>query len=163
MWKTAAFIFISIITALSVATYARNAVWTDEVRLWEDVISKSPLKSRTHSNLGTALHERAQYGEAIEHLSRSLELDTGSMDVHKTYANRGAAYYETGQYDKAMKDFNKAIYLSPFFDEAFYYRGKTYLKKMRFAPAIADFRQACVMGHSTACFKLKTLTDTQGK
>ncbi|MBI5211952.1 MAG: hypothetical protein HY957_01080 [Nitrospirae bacterium] len=45
---------IIVVIAFSVAAYARNAIWQDEVSLWKDTTDKSPNKVRTHYNLGAA-------------------------------------------------------------------------------------------------------------
>jgi hypothetical protein len=43
-----------IVTVLTGVTYVRNMVWKDAVTLWEDTVSKSPGKAKSHNNLGRA-------------------------------------------------------------------------------------------------------------
>lgn len=59
--KSATFLLLVVIACLSAATIARNMVWQDEVAFWNDVVSKSPHKSRAHRWLGGALLRQSKY------------------------------------------------------------------------------------------------------
>jgi tetratricopeptide (TPR) repeat protein len=150
-------VFICITIVFSGATYARNLVWTDEARLWEDVIEKSPMKSRGYSNLGSIYYKRGEYDKALEHLNRSIEVDDISLDIERTYANRGLVYFTTGKYDRALDDFNKAIFINPYFKEMYYLRGNVFLSKKMLNEARDDFQKSCNMGDSNGCSKLESL------
>jgi hypothetical protein len=148
-----------IVVLMSGATYARNTVWLDEAGLWEDVVRKSPMKSRGYSNLGGIYYERGQYDKALWHFNRSIEIDNVSLDIERTYANRGLTHYMMGQHESAFEDFNKAIYLNPDFREAYYYRGDIYLMRKKFDKARDDFRKSCDMGDMNGCKKLQFLKE----
>jgi hypothetical protein len=150
-------VLICIAIVLSGATYARNLVWTDEARLWEDVIEKSPMKSRGYSNLGSIYYKRGEYDKALEHLNRSIEVDDMSLDIERTYANRGLVHFTTGKYDRALDDFNKAIFINPYFKEMYYLRGNVFLSKKMLNEARDDFQKSCNMGDSNGCSKLESL------
>jgi len=49
----------------SFGTVQRNVVWKDDVRLWRDVVDKSPASAVSHYNLAWALNSRGQIDEAI--------------------------------------------------------------------------------------------------
>ena len=149
--------FVCIAIILSGAAYARNLVWTDEARLWEDVIEKSPMKSRGYSNLGSIYYKRGEYDKALEHLNRSIEVDDISLDIERTYANRGLVYFTTGKYESALDDFNKAIFINPYFKEIYYLRGNVFLLKGMFNEARDDFQKSCDMGDVNGCSKLESL------
>jgi hypothetical protein len=149
------FVFITIV--LSGATYMRNFVWTDEVRLWKDVVEKSPMKSRGYSNLGSIYFKRGEYGKALEHLNRSIKIDDISLDIERTYATRGLVYFTTGKYDSALEDFNKAIYINPYFNKLYYLRGNVFLSKKMLNEARDDFQKSCKMGEVNGCRKLELL------
>ena len=46
-------------------TWERNRVWTDRLSLWQDAVSKHPLKPRTHFNLAGAYLSRGQVSNAM--------------------------------------------------------------------------------------------------
>ncbi|VAX32702.1 hypothetical protein MNBD_NITROSPINAE05-1453, partial [hydrothermal vent metagenome] len=58
---------IVLIALFSVLTVSRNLAWTDEVRLWQDAVTKNPQSPRTHNNLGKAHYERGRLQAAMAH------------------------------------------------------------------------------------------------
>jgi protein O-mannosyl-transferase len=54
-WMLAALLAIA-----GVLAYQRNAVWTSDVALWQDVVEKSPHNPRAHFQLAYAYHYEAQ-------------------------------------------------------------------------------------------------------
>jgi hypothetical protein len=58
-------LLVLITLVLSGVTYARNAIWKDELSLWRDVVEKSPNKARPHTTLGLAYRSQGQWYEAI--------------------------------------------------------------------------------------------------
>jgi tetratricopeptide (TPR) repeat protein len=99
-----------IVIILSIATYARNAVWMDKVTLWEDVASKSPGNARANNNLGASYYEKSMPDRAIEYLSIAIRLKPDYVDA---YNNIGIAYYEKGLNDLAKKQFISALGFAP--------------------------------------------------
>ena len=43
---------ITLIGLLTIVSSARNAVWQDDIHLWEDAVKKSPNRAGVHYNLG---------------------------------------------------------------------------------------------------------------
>ena len=64
---------VVLIALLGLLTLSRNLVWTDEVRLWEDAVAKTPFSPRTHNNLGKAYYENGQLDQALFHFLKSNE------------------------------------------------------------------------------------------
>src|SRR5437667_3054737 len=62
-----------ILMALIGATLVRNHVWGDEVRLWEDVVAKSPGKERGYHSLSFAYYKRGDYEHAIDVLEKARD------------------------------------------------------------------------------------------
>ena len=60
---------------LGTATAARNLVYRDPVRFWEDVVRKSPGNARAYNNLGFSLAAACRIPEADRALVRALEID----------------------------------------------------------------------------------------
>src|SRR5438034_6036606 len=55
----------AVLAVFVVATLLRNEVWRDEVRLWSDIVRKSPHKLRPYGALINAYMKRGQEREAI--------------------------------------------------------------------------------------------------
>ena len=103
-------VFALIVIILSGATYARNATWSTEISLFEDVIQKSPLKHRAHYSLGFAYLQNNRINDAIKELSIATKLKPDSADAHN---NLGVAYSKVSKFDDAVKEFTIALQLKP--------------------------------------------------
>ncbi len=66
-------LLLTLIALFSVLTLSRNLVWTDEIRLWQDAVTKNPLSPRTHNNLGKAYYENGQLEQALSHFLKANE------------------------------------------------------------------------------------------
>jgi protein O-mannosyl-transferase len=111
-WRNAAFGAVcgTVIIGCSAATVKRNLIWRTPLTLWEDVVAKSPEKSRGWANLG---HEHYliykklnNTPDAKEHLDiarayfeKSIELKEKQPD---TYTNLSLVYLELGRGDDAI-------------------------------------------------------------
>jgi hypothetical protein len=107
---------------LAIGTYARNDVWTDEVKLWEDVIRKSPGKAIGYNNRGMAYARRGEYELALRDLDRTIDFypknindrikwenaDLNAENLAKTYTGRGDVLIALGDSEHARDDFRKA-------------------------------------------------------
>jgi tetratricopeptide (TPR) repeat protein len=89
---------VLVIGSLSAATFLRNRVWQDTLRLCEDMVRKSPNSGRVRSNLGRAYHERGWTDRAIAEYELALRLNP-YLDV--PHCNLAFAYREKGMFEKA--------------------------------------------------------------
>jgi tetratricopeptide (TPR) repeat protein len=64
---------VTLIALFGLLTLSRNGVWTDEIRLWKDAVTKNPLSPRPHNNLGKAYHEDGQLEQALFHFLQANE------------------------------------------------------------------------------------------
>ena len=88
-----------------VGTIQRNYVWADEVRLFKDVVEKSPEKERGYNLLAFAYSNRGQFYEAIKVLEAGLQRQPNKMSQYSDML--GNLYLKTGQYDRAVGLFKK--------------------------------------------------------
>ena len=127
------------VALLCLLTFNRNQVWTNGITLWQDVVKKSPNKSRGYNNLGAAYIEGGQYDLAITSFNQALAMD---RDYFHAYNNRGSAYMHKGEYESAVVDFTKAIELKPYSERAFNNRANAYKALEQYALALEDVNKA---------------------
>ncbi|MEK6744814.1 MAG: tetratricopeptide repeat protein [Nitrospirota bacterium] len=98
---------IAVLSSASLA-YARNTVWQSEVKLWMDVVQKSPMKARAYNGLGLAFYHLQEYERAMAELSKAITL-------HPTYAvafnNLGNTLHAYGRIERAIDMQTRAIEL----------------------------------------------------
>ncbi len=130
--------FFAIIASNAYLTFQRNKIWKDERSLWNDVISKSPNKSRGYYNLGLMSSKEGKIQEALKDFDKAITLQPNYPDVYNV---RGSILSEEN-YEKALEDYNKAISLRPRYDEAYNNRGLLLNKKRLYEQALNDFNKA---------------------
>jgi len=97
----------ALVIALMLGTILRNQVWRDEMRLWSDVIEKSPRIARGYVGLAGAYYKRGDYEKAIEISKQGL---SSAKDGALTfYGNIGQFYLEHGRYDEAIEALANAL------------------------------------------------------
>jgi Flp pilus assembly protein TadD len=99
------------IVLLAGATYARNEVWQEPVRLWQDVVRKSPGNARAYNDLGYLYLMRGETDRSMGYFQKALSILPGYSNAH---TNLGVAYYEKGWLDPAIKQFKTALALEPY-------------------------------------------------
>ena len=137
--KTAMGVFGLIIIVFSVATYARNNIWLDEMKLWQDVIKKSPSKARAYNNLGYVYNKQGRFKEAVREYQIALRLDPGDFQVHN---NLGVAYKGLGHPEEAIREYQNALRLKPDDAFAYYNMGNIFREQRAFEKAIQHYQAA---------------------
>jgi len=129
----------AVVALLTAWTYQRNAVWADDVALWQDCTLKSPHKVRPHYNLGNAL---AAHGK-IQAAMHEYHLVLKQSPVHaKARNNLGNLLYGLGRFQEAAEQFRLSTLLAPRRPKAYNNLGKTYTRLDRMDAAIAQYRKA---------------------
>lgn len=139
--------------ALSIAAYRRNNVWKDEIRFWEDVVKKSPLKARAHGNLGNSYARNGRFQEAIKELLVSIRLDP---DYAVAHYNLGNIYGKQGRYEEAVRKLQTAIKLFPEYAVPHQNLGVIYGMQGSFEEAIRELQIAVKLdpGNASAYYNL---------
>lgn len=130
---------VVLIGAYSVAAYARNTVWGNSIRLYEDGMKKSPNKADTHSVLGLAYANNGDVDNAIKEYSTALTIRPDDVDAR---INLGVAYADSGDLDKAIREYLVALEMSPNNAVARVNLGRAYAMQGAFDRAMAEFLAA---------------------
>jgi len=142
---------IIILVAFLFATYSRNTVWMDDLRLWKDAAKKSSEKARGHDNLGVAYYEIGQIDEAALEYITTLKLKPDLAEAHN---NLGKIYYIRGQLDAAIQEYEIALRLSPNLAGAHSNLGLAYYDQGRVDEAMQKFLTALKFKPATISFIL---------
>ncbi|MBI5232924.1 MAG: tetratricopeptide repeat protein [Deltaproteobacteria bacterium] len=115
---------LSILVALyAVICYERNDIWLNEKTLWQDVVSKSPYKSRGYTYLGIAYAKDKDFAEAEENLLRAVSINPTNVE---TRYNLGVFYIDMKRYDLAKREFSVVLELRPDLTETYLALARVY-------------------------------------
>ncbi len=128
---------VFILLLLSVLTYARNGVWAEEVRLWEDVTKKSPGSPRGHYNLGLAYGKQGRLEDALKEFEVVLKLNPNHS---KARNNLGIIYDQQGRSEDAVRELETVLKLDPDNANAHYNLGVAFGRQEKWDDAIREFR-----------------------
>lgn len=155
-------VVVVIVLVLGGTTYARNRVWQDETRLWEDVVNKSPLKGRPHYNLGVAHAREGRTRDAIQEFLTAIQV---SPDLVDAYYNLGLAYARLGRTEEAVREYQRAIALDPDYFMAHNNLANTYLAQGRTEDAVSEYVKAIKIdpGFANVHYNLGLAYTVQGR
>lgn len=110
-------ISVIIFVLLSILTIYRNYIWSDSVRLWEDIIKKTPDSWATHYAYADSLRKQAE-----EYLIKSYNsYQIGDRGISQEYMNR-----YTSNLIKAIQHYTESAILRPAYIDAILNTGICY-------------------------------------
>ena len=95
----------ALLVLLCVATVLRNEVWRDDVRLWSDVVAKSPHKARPYNSLATIYFNRREFDRALEVAQRGYQQVENPSDRRAFQQLMGQIYVQMHRYEDAAAAF----------------------------------------------------------
>ncbi|NVN97777.1 MAG: tetratricopeptide repeat protein [Geobacteraceae bacterium] len=138
-YRTFSIVIVVMAIILSIMSFYRNIAWQSEISIWEDAVSKSPGKGRTHGALGHAYQRAKMWPEAEKEYLEALRLS--SYD-HIAANNLGVVYLKQKRYAEAVILFKKGIELVPTTSAAHFNLGLAYAATGSYPEAIRAFEEA---------------------
>jgi len=108
MGRTVLIMGLIITTPLTALALRRALVWRSGVRLFEDIVRKSPNKARNHNNLGALYVKKGALDKAIVEFRKTIALDSSFTTPYKNLAR---ALYKKGDIDGSIKALQSALAL----------------------------------------------------
>jgi protein O-mannosyl-transferase len=106
----------------------RTRVWSDQVRLWRDTVSKSPDKYRPNYNLGVLLMGEVPE-ESVQYLARAVEIDPSNP---LAFRSLGQISFNRGEFDSAAHAWRQALALDEDHAETHLALGQLYARRNDF-------------------------------
>ncbi len=100
----------ALVIACGLAAHARNGVYRDEVRLFSDVVAKSPQNYRGYYNLGAALERQGRFEDALTQYQKVLDLRPG---YPRALASLAGVLNSLGRYEEAGRHARAALERDP--------------------------------------------------
>ena len=101
---------VAVGTAWGLLTVERNRVYSSDLSLWQDTVTKAPHNPRAHNSLGLLLAKSGRLAEAIEHYQESIRLKPQDALTHN---NLGVALADSKRPLEAIEQFREAVRLNP--------------------------------------------------
>lgn len=108
---------------------------------FHNVLLRDPEHALARTNVGFICLRKQIYGEAIEHLSRAIRLDTDRKATLYAHLYLGMVYYEREMYDDAELFFRRTLELGPNMLQAWYELGRAYWFAGRPEDALVAWRE----------------------
>jgi tetratricopeptide (TPR) repeat protein len=104
-------------TLLALTTLARNNVWGDELRFWQNEVALSPRNGRVHANLGLAYVRVNKPEQALRSLVDGLKLDP---DMEDAWEELGSILLSLNTYEGRFTDTDKYLTAEGTLDYRYY-------------------------------------------
>ena len=100
--------------------------YDDALMQFQKVLMREPGNALARINLGYICLKKRIFGEAIEHLSRAIRLNSDRKATLYAHFYLGLVYLERDMFEDAQTFFQKTIALGPNLIEAYYELGRAY-------------------------------------
>lgn len=138
----AALLLLAVCPPLFAGTLSRNEVWTDEQKLIDGAIEKSPGKARLYYALACLHLDKNELERVVLDSSRALKLNP---NLTEAFHLRGVALQRLGRTDEALMDFTRAIFLSPDEGKRYYNRAVAHEAAGDLLKAVDDYTKALIV------------------
>jgi tetratricopeptide (TPR) repeat protein len=111
----------------------------DALTLLGLAVRQNPQSPEAQNHLGSILHARQRYAEAIACFDQAIALDADYAEAHY---NRGGSMLALGRLDQAIASYRRALDIDPDFAPAHFNCGLALQQAGRLAEAAAHYRRA---------------------
>jgi tetratricopeptide (TPR) repeat protein len=129
----------ALLITLGVLTWRQSQMYDDLETLWRTTIDRNPNSLLAHNNYGVMLSNRGQFGDAIIHFRKVLEIQPGDPDGND---NLGNALLKKGNVDEAISHYEEALKFAPYRADVHFNFGNACVQKGQSAEALAHFQKA---------------------
>ena len=98
----------------------------DALMQFQKVLMREPGNALARINVGYICLKKRIFGEAIEHLSRAIRLDTDRKATLYAHFYLGLVYLERDMFEDAQTFFQKTLVIGPNLIEAYYELGRAF-------------------------------------
>ena len=98
--------------------------YDDALMQFQKVLMREPGNALARINVGYICLKKGIFGEAIEHLSRAIRLDSDRKATLYAHFYLGLVYLERDMFEDAQTFFQKTLALGPNLIEAYYELGR---------------------------------------
>ena len=130
---------LCVVAVLATLTWRQATMYGDIETLWRTTLARNPGCWMAHNNLGIALFEKGQLGEAIVHYRITLQMQPNFWDADY---NLGSALLGKGEVDEAILYCDKAVAKQPNDPDAQVALANALLQKKRIDDAIVHYQKA---------------------
>lgn len=137
-------VFLFVVIALSSAVISRNAIWENRLRLWKNVVERSPEKARGRYNLGNAFTAFNMFDDAMMEYQIAVNIDPYFFhgNVHGAL---GIVYVRKGLLDEAYNQFQTALQMNPHSARPHYGLGIIHEQRGSLDEAIREYKLAAAI------------------
>jgi hypothetical protein len=129
----------AVLALLTVAAWRQAAYWKDRATLWPRVLVCTSKNSLAENSYGAALAARGDFGGAIRHFQKALDIDN---DDERAHSNLGIALAHANKVDEAIVQFEEVLRIKPNDELTRNNLGFMYFKKGQFDKAIEHLQRA---------------------
>jgi protein O-mannosyl-transferase len=129
----------ALLLALATMTGRQCGMYADLETLWRATIARNPDCPMAHTNLGNMLTRQGRLVEAVQHLSRVIQLNPDDAEAH---CNLGGALAAQKKWPEAIQQCEQALKLDPNKAKAHCNLGVALAAQGKFAEATQHFERA---------------------
>ncbi|HEX2928490.1 MAG TPA: tetratricopeptide repeat protein [Candidatus Binatia bacterium] len=130
---------VFMVLTLGLITWKQTQIWRDSETLWRHALAINERSYFAHHFLATALLVKGEASEALNHFTRSLEINPNYASARLGLAS---ALAEQGDLEQAAQQFRGVLVLDPRSMEAHYNLARVLAKQGETDEAIAHYSQA---------------------
>jgi tetratricopeptide (TPR) repeat protein len=114
--------------------------YDDALMTFQQVLVREPINAVARMNVGYICLKKGIFGEAIEHLSRAIRLDSDKKATLYAHFYLGLVYLEREMFADAQGFFRQTIELGPNLIEAYFELGRAYWRNGQRDAALQAWR-----------------------